>query len=341
MRVVITGGAGFIGSHLMVRLSKAGLEVVGLDNFSRYSRSGLEAIKERGLDVVKGDVRDFKKLVEVFRGADIVIHAAALTNVPESLRRPEEYMEVNALGTLNVARAARETGVSRVIYLSSAAIYGTPRELPIKETHPTEPTSPYGVSKLTGEHFLRIYLEDVEGSDYIILRLFNVYGPWQDNLEVASVVTKFAFSAVRGESLTIFGSGDQLRDFIHVSDVCEAVLKAMVTEVSDEVFNIGSGEATSINDLAKLIMELTGLKAKPRYLPPRPGDVLESWSSIEKAEKIFEFRPKVGLREGVNELIKWVKEYLSRPTSSHGVGSNSVGDHLTPGVQHRKLGNRT
>jgi len=229
------------------------------------------------------------------------VHAAAYVSVCESMRKPALYFRNNVEGTANVAKACLDSGVKLMIYLSSAAVYGEPVSLPISETHPTNPTSPYGLSKLMGEELVRFYSK--YGLKHVILRLFNVYGLGQSKA-YAGVVTRFIERAVKGLPPIIYGDGEQTRDFIHVRDVSEAVEQILEKGVVNETFNVGSGIPTKIKDLAELVMNIVKLNREPIYRKPRVGDIKHSYADISKAENLIDFKPKVNLNEGLKELIE-------------------------------------
>ncbi|MDW8021886.1 MAG: NAD-dependent epimerase/dehydratase family protein [Nitrososphaerota archaeon] len=304
MRFLVTGAAGFIGHHLCAALLDRGFEVWGLDDLSRGVEKRIRGLKKLGLEFIMLDIRDRVGLVDAVSkiSPDVVIHLAALTSVDESFRKPGLYRAVNAGGTENVVLAANEAGAWRLIYAGSAAVYGDPIELPIREDHPARPLSPYGETKLEGE---KIALTRFRGDGGAIsLRLFNVYG-WGQNPEYAGVITKFIERVRSGQPPIIFGDGEQTRDFVHVRDVAEAVARASEAEISgSEIFNIGSGKWIRIRDLARMVASLFGRDLEPVYAGPRPGDIRRSYADISKAEKILSWSPKIGLEEGLSNLIK-------------------------------------
>lgn len=300
MKVVVTGGAGFVGHNLAAYLLERGYSVVVFDNLERSSPLALRRIKELGVPLVKSDVRDSATLESAARGADLVVHAAAYISVEESVLKPELYFENNVLGTLSVARVCSRLGVP-VVYLSSAAVYGEPVKLPVSEDHPTRPLSPYGLSKLFGEEVLALYGRS--GLKYVVLRLFNVYGPGQRG-EYAGVIAKFLESALSKRNLIIYGDGSQTRDFVHVEDVARVVELAALKEAYGEVFNVGSGKPVAINALAELVRRLACAECEVEYRAPRPGDVKHSYADITKARRTLGFEPKVSLEEGLADLIR-------------------------------------
>jgi len=303
LKVVVTGALGFIGHHLCVGLARKGYEVLGLDNLSRGRRDRIDLLRKHGVNTIIADIRDLENMVKVFSEfkPDVVAHLAALISVEESFENPLLYEEVNVQGTINVILASNKVGVWRIVYASSATVYGNPVKLPINEEHPTNPLSPYGVSKLAGEMFSKT-LFDGEGG-VVVLRLFNVYGIGQ-NPEYAGVITRFMERLERGLPPIIYGTGEQTRDFIHVLDVVEAFEKAFKADAGGVVLNIGTGKPTSIRDLAYMMIKLYGLDLKPIYAPPRKGDVMHSYADISRAKKVLGWEPRIGLEEGLKMLIE-------------------------------------
>lgn len=307
MRVVVTGGAGFIGHHIVAKLVGRGHEVAVIDNLSRPSPGGLAILKQLNVDLLKVDITDYAAMLEALNRLrpDAVVHSAALIDVAESVEKPHTYMHVNAEGTAAVTRAAISAGVEKVIYLSSAAVYGVPKYLPIDEEHPTKPTSPYGASKLAGELVLESFMESLGKPEYVILRLFNVYGPGQNpSSPYSGVITKFIHAVTSGKEIVIYGDGEQSRDFIHVEDVVEAVIKALTATEACVTLNIGTGMRTTINELAKLVMSVAGREVPVRHAPPRKGDIRHSVASVERARKVLGWEPRIGLVEGLRTLLK-------------------------------------
>ncbi len=307
MRVVVTGGAGFIGHHIVAKLVGRGHEVAVIDNLSRPSPGGLAILKQLNVDLLKVDITDYAAMLEALNRLrpDAVVHSAALIDVAESVEKPHTYMHVNAEGTAAVTRAAISAGVEKVIYLSSAAVYGVPKYLPIDEEHPTKPTSPYGASKLAGELVLKSFMESLGKPEYVILRLFNVYGPGQNpSSPYSGVITKFIHAVTSGKEIVIYGDGEQSRDFIHVEDVVEAVIKALTATEACVTLNIGTGMRTTINELAKLVMSVAGREVPVRHAPPRRGDIRHSVASVERARKVLGWEPRIGLVEGLRTLLK-------------------------------------
>ena len=272
---VVTGGAGFIGGHIAAALAAEGCRVTVVDNFRTGNRANLA-----GLDVelVEGDVCDGVVLERAFRGADTVFHLAAALSVPESMEKPREYVDINTNGTLEVIRAAKVRGVRRIVFSSSAAVYGNNPSLPKREDMVPEPLSPYAVTKLDGEYYLRLF--STEKLTAVTLRYFNVFGPRQDPLSpYAAAVPIFIRRALRNEEIVVFGDGTQTRDFVFVGDVVRANLHARTMPPC--VYNVGNNSVTVIGALAKDIVQRTGSKSIVRNAPERPGDVKHSRASID------------------------------------------------------------
>ncbi|MCX8183154.1 MAG: NAD-dependent epimerase/dehydratase family protein [Crenarchaeota archaeon] len=301
MRVLITGGAGFIGHNLAIRLKNKGFEVNVLDSLERSTGLAVKKLEEAGVPVTKVGVTSMNGVKNALKSVDIVVHAAAYTDVAESMENPMLYLEKNVLGTASVIEASLKTGVGLFIYLSSAAVYGDPVKLPVDENHPADPLSPYGLSKLMGEEVTRFFSR--LGLKYVVLRLFNVYGPGQ-NMAYAGVITRFLERVRRGLPPVVYGDGEQTRDFIHVEDVAEAVELAIKTKHVNQVFNIGTGRPVSIRDLALLVMRLQGIKGEPVYAAKRQGDIRHSYAEISKARSLLGFEPRIGLEQGLKNLIQ-------------------------------------
>jgi len=298
--IVVTGGCGFIGYWTVRMLLEEGFQVRVVDNLVRAGM--LEEARELGVEILRVDVRSYKSLLEAFRGAESVIHLAALISVEESASKPMLYNEVNTVGTLNVLKASLEAGVGRVVYASSAAVYGEPRSLPVREDHPTKPLSVYGASKLAGESYCTAF-HSTYGVETLVLRYFNVYGPGQ-NVEYAGVIQKFIDRVSVGKPPIIFGDGSQTRDFIHVLDVARANVNAVRSKVKHGIFNIASGREISIRELADLISKISGRKVEPSYTEPRPGDIKRSWADISKAAEVLGFKPEISLEKGLHLMLE-------------------------------------
>ncbi len=305
LRVLVTGGAGFIGSHLVDRLLAEGFEVIVLDNLRSGSLDNVRRhVGEGGFRFVQGDVRDARLVDGLVGDVDCVFHLAALVSVPESVRDPVLTHDINVNGTLNLLKASVDRGVERFVYASSCAVYGNAEQMPIKEGCPTRPMSPYGVSKLTAEGYVRKYFEDF-GLETVCLRYFNVYGPRQAYSDYSGVITQFINRVRKGLPLMVFGDGEQTRDFVYVEDVVEANMLALKSgKAAGEVFNIGTGVATSINQLAETLLDIADKRdLKILHYRAREGDIRHSVADISKAKEKMGYSPKVTLREGLKKLL--------------------------------------
>jgi len=308
-RVVITGGAGFIGSNLAEELAKDN-EVVILDDLSTGQRENIKnLIKKTNVQSIQGSITDLTLLQKTFKEADFVFHQAAVASVSKSVADPVAANEVNANGTLNVLVAARDNHVKKVVYASSCAVYGDNPVLPKREDMLPEPLSPYAVTKMAGEYYCQVFRQ-VYGLQAVCLRYFNVYGPRQDpHSDYAAVIPRFITRALQNEPLTIFGDGEQTRDFVFIKDVVRANILATEGEAQG-VYNIGTGEAISINRLAQVIAAITGKKLQILYQQPRSGDILHSLADISKARGM-DYQPKYSLEDGLGETIRWFSNQLS------------------------------
>jgi UDP-glucose 4-epimerase len=309
MQVLVTGGAGFIGSNLVGQLLKEGHHVTVLDNLLSGYRSNLDPFKE--MRFIEGDVRDETAVSKAIEGVEAVFHLAASVGNKRSIDYPVTDAEINVIGTLRVLEAARCEGVRKIVTSSSAGIFGELKTLPIREDHSVEPDSPYGCTKLCEEKLCLAYakLYDIEA---VCLRYFNVYGPNQRFDAYGNVIPIFAFQMLRGEMLTIYGDGNQTRDFINVRDVVQANIKAAEAIGVSGAFNMGSGSRITINRLVELIEESSGIEAKVRYGPPRVGDVRHSLADISAARMAFGIEPSVSLQDGLKEYMDWAKVEAGR-----------------------------
>lgn len=303
-KALVTGGAGFIGSNVVGLLVEAGYEVTVLDDLSTGHRANLAALT--GVRLLEGDVRDQETLSGAVAGAEVVFHLAASVGNARAIAHPIEDSQINIIGTLRVLEAARQAGVRKVVFSSSAAVFGEPRALPIREDHPTEPDSPYGVSKLAAER-LCLALGKLHDMQTVSLRYFNVYGTNQRYDAYGNVVPIFAHRLVRKLPLIVFGDGGQTRDFVHVRDVARANLEAAHNGVRG-AFNVASGQRITINRLAELMGEVGGVKASIEHRPPRSGDVRHSLGDISAACAAFGYEPTVRLEEGLAEYLAWVRK---------------------------------
>jgi len=299
---LVTGGAGFIGSHLVEALVARGGRVRVFDNLATGRLENLSAVKD-SIEFVQGDLRDRAVVSRAMKGVEVVFHHAALASVPLSVEDPLTTNEVNVTGTLNVLLAARDAGVRRVVYASSSSVYGGSPQLPKREEMKPDPCSPYAVSKLAGEHLCRAFWP-VYGLSTVSLRYFNVFGLRQDSdSPYAAVIPKFIECLNAGEPLPVYGDGKQTRDFIPVSSVVEVNMQAAARDrIDGEVFNVGSGKPVSLLDLVSLLGEVSGREPRIRFLPERLGDVRKSWAGIEKARLMLDIVPG-SLHEGLRRLL--------------------------------------
>ncbi len=298
-RFLVTGGAGFIGSHIAEKLLSEGHYVRVLDNFSSGKISNLKGLVQR-IDLVKGDIRSKALCLKATRGIDFVLHQAALRSVPKSMNHPQEYNEVNINGTLNMLEASRENRAKRFVFASSSSVYGDVDSFPEKETFLPEPISPYALSKLAGEHYCNIFSRHYK-LPAIALRYFNVFGPRQSlDDEYAVVVPKFINCLLKNEQPPVFGTGKQSRAFTFVSNVVSAnLLAAKSKSLKSGVFNIASGKDHTVLELAGMLNKILGKKIKPVLLPKRQGDVFRTFADISQARKILGFKPKVDFKQGL------------------------------------------
>jgi UDP-glucose 4-epimerase len=305
-RIIVTGGAGFVGSNVVRRLLKAGATVVVLDDFYTGVEENLLA-GEAGLEIVRGSVTDFDLVRDVVRGASVVIHEAA-RNIIVSTRNPREDYEVNIGGTLNVLMAVRELNVRRMVYSSSASVYGNPRYLPINEDDATNMLSPYAVSKFAGENYCKAFYESY-GVSTSVVRYSNVYGPLQrpDN-PYCGVVAKFFEAAMSGQPPRIHGDGEQTRDYTFVDDVVEAtLLAALSAKAEGQVYNVGTGRETTVNHLARMILEITGCAQEPAYVDRRDIDnIRRRVLNIEKIRRELRWVPTVTIEQGLRRTHEWL-----------------------------------
>ena len=302
-----TGGAGFIGSNLVARLVQDGCRVTVLDDLS----SGLASnVSGQAIRFVAGDIRNPEAVAEATRGAEVVFHLAASVGNKRSIDDAARDAEVNVMGTVRLLEAARRGGVRKLVTSSSAGIFGELRSIPIREDHPAEPDTPYGASKLCAEKETLAYGK-LYGMETVCLRYFNVYGPNQRFDAYGNVIPIFVFRALSGEKLTIYGDGEQTRDFVNVRDVVEANVRASARGVSG-AYNIGSGSRVTINELVRLLRSVCGLPVRVEYAAPRAGDVRDSLADISAARAAFGFAPSVSLEEGLAVYAAWARREAQR-----------------------------
>jgi nucleoside-diphosphate-sugar epimerase len=307
VKVLVTGGGGFIGSHTVDRLLRDGHDVRVLDNFATGRRENLLDVLS-DIDLIEGDIQSYERVSNAVRDREIVIHEAALPSVPRSVQDPLTSNATNVTGTLNVALASRDAGVKRVIYASSSSIYGASPELPKHERLLPQPISPYAVAKLAGEGFCRSFWE-VFGLETVALRYFNVFGPRQDPFsQYSAVIPTFITALMDGRPPTVFGDGEQSRDFTYVGNVVEGNVLAMAADgVGGKVFNIAAGQRTSLNQLLQTLERLSRRHVDASYEEPRPGDVPHSHADISAAERELGFRPRVSVEEGLKLTLDWFR----------------------------------
>jgi len=303
-RIVVTGGAGFIGSHLVDALATGGCTVTVFDDLSSGTLKNIQPrLESDKVCFAKGDIRNERQVQESLRNADIVFHLAALTSVSYSIEKPMLTNEVNVGGTRNLLEASIRSNVKRFVYVSSCAVYGNPQYVPIDENHPMYPMSPYADSKVKAEEHCKTYQKE-HGLKTVILRLFNVYGPRQTYNLYSGVISKFIEELRKGKRPLIYGDGQQTRDFVHVSDVVQALLlSASADEAVGQAFNIGSGDSVTINRLYQLIREKLRVKTEPVYEEPRLGEIKHSLAEISKARQILGYQPATILEKGLESLI--------------------------------------
>lgn len=301
MKVLVTGGAGFIGSHIVDQLLEAGHEPIVVDNLT----TGDERFLNGKVSFYRMDIRD-EQLFHVLQSErpDVVIHQAAQSSVPFSIDQPVEDANINIDGTIRLLEASRKCKVSKFIYASSAAVYGNPRFLPIDENHPVQPLSPYGISKLTPEDYIRVY-QDLYGLPFTILRYANVYGQRQISKGEGAVIAIFLERILKGEPLRIDGDGEQTRDYIHVSDIAAANVAAL-TRGENQILNIGTGISTSINELVQILKKVSEKPISVSYGPDREGDIKHSYFNIDRARHHLKVTPRITLEDGLRQSIEYL-----------------------------------
>nr|WP_319375672.1 SDR family oxidoreductase [uncultured Methanoregula sp.] len=307
MKYIVTGGAGFIGSHIVEELVHRQHEVVILDNlFSGNQKNIKDFVSQPHVEFIRGSITSPDLLKETFRGADGVFHMGAIASVPRSVADPKESHEVNLTGTLNVLTAAKECGVKKVILASSAAVYGENPALPKTESMKPETISPYAVTKIAGEQYCEVFSR-LYGVKSVSLRYFNVFGPRQDPTSPYSgVISRFIKNILSNQPIEIYGDGKQTRDYIFVKDVAEANLRAMESSAEGS-FNIACGRCINLIELAREIMEITRTTVPLTFKPPREGDIRNSLADISRAREAFGFAPQYSVRAGLEETVAWYR----------------------------------
>jgi nucleoside-diphosphate-sugar epimerase len=306
---LVTGGAGFIGSHIAEELVRRGEKVRVLDSFITGKRENLAPFRSF-VELIEGDIRDLETCQRALRGVNYVFHQAALPSVPRSIHEPLLANEINVNGTLNLLVASVEAKVKRFVFASSSSVYGDDPVIPKREGSEGTQLSPYAVHKLVGEKYCRVF-HDIYGLETVCLRYFNVFGPRQDPFsQYAAAIPLFINLMMAGDRPQIFGDGEQSRDFTYVANVVEGNLRALEApeEALGEVFNIACGERTTVNALFRDIGEILGVSIQPFYADPRPGDILHSCADIEKARRMLGFEPVVGFKQGLRRTTQWYKE---------------------------------
>lgn len=312
MRYLVTGGAGFIGSNIVDELLRRGHSVTVLDDFSSGKEENLAtAIKK--IRLVRGDICDLEAAREACEGADYVLHLAARTSVPRSVKDPIETNRVNIDGTLNVLVAARDAKVRRVVYAASSSAYGETPTLPKIETMPSEPISPYGVTKFVGELYAQVFGR-AYGLENVSIRYFNVFGPRQDpTSQYSGVLSRFMLAMIEGSAPVVYGDGEQSRDFTYVDNVVDISLRACEAPgASGKVFNGGTGLRITLNDVLKLLGKIAGSSVRAKYDQPRSGDILHSQADIQVARQLLGYCPTVDFEEGLRRTWKWYSEAFVR-----------------------------
>jgi len=309
-KYLVTGGAGFIGTNLVHQLCAAGEKVVLLDNFSTGKKKNIRDLP-KDAKIVEESVLDLKALKKHARGCDYVVHCAGQPSVLKSVKDPEDTLQTNATGTLHALIAARDAKVKRFVHVGSAAAYGESPSLPKVETMIEMPLSPYAVSTIAGEQQCRVFFSTY-GLQTVILRAFNVYGPYQDATgPYAAVVSKFIVTLLDGKPPVISGDGKQSRDFLHVLDLIEAIKAACIAPKAEgELFNIATGSRITVNGLVNMLNSLLGKEIQPKYEEARPGDIRHSLADITKAQEMLGYRPRISVLDGLRSTLEWYRKSL-------------------------------
>ncbi len=307
-RALVTGGAGFIGSHLVAALVGQGCDVTVLDNLASGHQTNLDTVKDK-ITFIKGDIKDERVLNRIIKGCEVVFHLAAVVSVTQTVKDPVGSALVNELGAIRVLDAARKNGVRRVVLSSSSAVYGDAPQLPKSESMIPAPMSPYAVQKLTNEYYAELY-HRLYGLEAVCLRYFNVYGPHQDpSSPYSGVISIFMLKAINGEAPIIYGDGGQTRDFVFVKDVVQANLLAAAHEAAPgRVFNVGTSSSVSVNGLWEMIARLAQCRLPAKHEAPRPGDIVHSLASIQRAKELLGFQPSVTFEEGLRLTFAWYRQ---------------------------------
>src|SRR5215475_3291828 len=309
-RYVVTGGAGFIGSHIVEELLRRNETVTVIDNFSTGKRENVKPF-EGAAEVIDADISQAKNLAQILKGAEYVIHQAAIPSVPKSIIDPVKSHEANVNGTLQLLMACRAAGAKRVVYASSSSLYGDSPTLPKHEGMMPNPLSPYGAQKLFGETYCQVFTKSY-GLETVSLRYFNVFGPRQDaTSQYSGVLALFIPAVLKGRRLTIFGDGEQSRDFTYVKNVVEAnLLACKAFGVAGQVFNVACGDRITVNSMLHQINKIVGVDISPIYAEPRSGDIKHSQADITRAREHLGYEPKVSFEEGLRATIEWYRKNL-------------------------------
>ena len=308
---LVTGGAGFIGSHIVEELAGRGESVRVLDNLSTGREANLAGVRSK-IEFCQADIRDLAALRPLFAGVDYVVHLAALASVARSLEDPVETTLVNLNGTLHVLLAARDARAKRVVVAATAAVYGNAPALPCVETQTPQPLSPYALTKLADEYYGQIFHRSF-GLEVVALRYFNIFGPRQNpQSPYTGVLSKFVVAYLRGATPTIFGDGEQSRDFTHVANVVDATLRACRTpDAAGKVINVGTGRSSTLNQTIAILNAIFGVQVKPHYAPPRVGDVRHSTADISLARATLGYEPQVSFEDGLQRTVDWMRAALA------------------------------
>lgn len=307
MKFMVTGGAGFVGSHIVKKLCQQNHDVIVFDNLNTGKLSNLKNIEN--FLFINGDIRNYELLEESCKGINGIFHQAALASVPDSFKKPEEYHQVNVIGTENIFKIGKKLNI-KIVYASSSSVYGNPISLPIKESHPRNPLNPYGITKVDDEKLAEKY--SAQGVKITGLRYFNIFGENQSTT-YAGVITKFLEQIKKRKIPKIFGDGTQLRDFVYVGDVVDANLKIMESDVNEIFFNVGSGKTVSIKELAKIILDISGLDVKPIHIKALEGDVKASQADIKLIKKHTSWKPNMKLKD-------WLQQYIAKQSKNNEFG---------------------
>src|SRR3989338_3530618 len=308
MRILITGGAGFIGSHLAEALKKQGHEVVVFDNLAS-GNGNLEFLKNSGSKLVKGNVAKFEEIKTAAKGIDPIYHLAAMNRFQRSVEKPLESFNINSLGTSNVLEAARQNDVKQVIFSSSSSVYGDSKEFPRKEDGKIDPSHNYGASKVVGELYCKTY-QKLYDLNTTVLRFFSVYGPKQrGDIDYAAVIPKFILNLLNGKALTIYGDGSQSRSFTYMADNVAANIACMGNKKAfGEIINISDSKEFTITELVKLLEKVSGKKAKLEYMPLPKGDIQSNTADVSKAKKLLNWETKISFEDGLRKTFEWMKK---------------------------------